>query len=118
MEEKSKLLSVLRRIARATRYIEWTKSEPDATRFCVAQYNRVLARLSEIEPAVGPLFTPLADTTSPEVIRMACRDVIAYFDVDDAFFVPSVPPAPPVFDFRCGSRSRRRGWTPFVMRCD
>ena len=117
-QETSKLLSVLRRIARATRYIEWTKPAPDAAQFCVAQYNRILARLSELEPTVAPLFTPLADTTSPEVIRMACRDVIAYFDVDDAAAVPDVPPVPPPFDLHCGSRSRRRGWAPFVVRCD
>ena len=117
-QEISKLVSVLRRIARATRYIEWTKPGADATQFCVSQYNRILTRLSEIEPAVAPLFTPLADTTSPEVIRMACRDLIAYFEVDDQPFVPPVPGVPPVFAFRCGRGSWRGGWSPFSTRCD
>ncbi|HEX6283822.1 MAG TPA: hypothetical protein VFZ71_03065 [Pyrinomonadaceae bacterium] len=116
-QEISKLLSVLRRIARATRYIEWTKPGPDATQFCVAQYNRILARLSELEPAVAPLFTPLADTTSAEVIRMACRDLVAYFEVDDAPPIPEIPPIPRVFGLGCGPRRRRR-WAPFVVRCD
>jgi hypothetical protein len=121
-QEIAKLVSVLRRIARATRYIEWTKPGPDATQFCVSQYNRILSRLTELEPAVGPLFTPLTDTTSAEVIRMACRDLIAYFEVDDvpfALHVPPVPPVPPVFDFGCRPRSRRKfRWAPFPVKCD
>jgi hypothetical protein len=122
-QEIEKLVSVLRRIARATRYIEWTKPGPDAAQFNVAQYNRILARLTEIEPAVGPLFPPLSDNTSPEVIRMACRDLIAYFEVEDwAAFVPPVPPLPPlppIIEFGCRPRSRRRWrWAPFAVRCD
>ena len=50
-QETVKLLNVLRRIARAAGYAAWNKSGPDATQFCVAQYNRVLTRLSELEPA-------------------------------------------------------------------
>jgi hypothetical protein len=119
-QEIAKLLNVLRRIARAARYIEWTRPGPDATQFCVAQYNRILARFREIEPAVEPLFTPLIDTTSPEVIRMACRDLIAYFEVEDPFSLPSVPlvpSLPPLINFGCGPRSRVRR-SPFSMRCD
>ena len=124
-QEIEKLVSVLRRVARATRYIEWTKPGPDATQFCVAQYNRILTRLTEIEPAVGPLFTPLTETTSPEVIRMACRDLIAYFGAEDVPFgppvppIPPVPPMPPIFNFGCRPRSRRRWrWAPFIVKCD
>ena len=68
-QETVKLLNVLRRIARAAGYAAWTKPGPDATQFCIAQYNRVLARLTELEPSVKPLFTPLTETASPEVIR-------------------------------------------------
>lgn len=115
-QEIAKLVSVLRRVARATRYIEWTKPEPDATQFCVAQYNRILSRLTELEPAVGPLFTPLAETTSPEVIRMACRDVIAYFEVED---LPFALPVRPMVHFGCKPRSRRKiRWAPFPVKCD
>lgn len=116
-QETVKLLNVLRRIVRAARYAEWTRSGPDATQFCVAQYNRVLARLSELEPAVKPLFTPLGDSASPEVIRMAARELLAYFEVDDAQ-VPAVPSVPPPLYFRCGPRRRRRGvWVPFTAKC-
>ena len=86
-KETVKLLNVLRRIARAAGYAAWTKAEPDATQFCVAQYNRVLARLSELEPAVKPLFTPLSESASAEVTRIAARELLAYFEVDEPEFV-------------------------------
>ena len=101
-QETVKLLNVLRRVARAAGYAGWTKAGPDATQFCVAQYNRVLARLSELEPAVKPLFTPLSESTSPEVTRMAARELLAYFEADE-------PEFPFVRRFHFGGRGRRRG---------
>ena len=118
-QEVGKLLNVLRRIARAARYAEWTRSGPDATQFCAAQYNRVLARLGELEPAIKPLFTPLSESASAEVIRMAARELHAYFEVDDETLFAPVPPIPPQFHFRCGPRKRRRRatWAPFFVKC-
>ena len=63
-KETVKLLNVLRRIARAAGYAAWVKSDPEAARFCVSQYNKVLARLTELESALKPLFTPLALRTT------------------------------------------------------
>src|SRR5436189_4024414 len=81
-KETVKLLNVLRRIARAAGYAAWVKADPEAARFCVSQYNKILLRLSEIEPAIKPLFTSLKDETSPEVVRIASRELLAYFDAD------------------------------------
>jgi hypothetical protein len=86
-QETVKLLNVLRRIARAAGYAAWTKATPDATQFCVAQYNRVLARLTELEPAIKTLFTPLGDSASPEVVRIAAKELLAYFEADEPDFV-------------------------------
>jgi hypothetical protein len=85
-KETVKLLNVLRRIARAAGYAAWVKSEPDAIRFCVSQYNRVLARLKELEPSIESVFTPLDDAASPEVTRIAARELLAYFEADTAEF--------------------------------
>src|SRR6476619_2355608 len=101
--ETVKLLNVLRRIARAAGYAAWTKSGTDATQFCVAQYNRVLARLTELEPAIKPLFTPLSEAASAEVIRIAARELLVYFEADEPEFVRG---------FYFGRGPRRRG-----MRC-
>jgi hypothetical protein len=81
-KETVKLLNVLRRIARAAGYAAWVKSEPETARFCLSQYNKILARLSELEPALKPLFVPLAEDASPEVTRIAARELLAYFEGD------------------------------------
>jgi hypothetical protein len=85
-KETTKLLNVLRRIARAAGYTAWIKATPEAASFCVTQYNKILARLTELEPALQPLFTPLPADTSPEVIRIAARELLAYFEADEPDF--------------------------------
>ena len=114
-QETVKLVNVLRRIARAAGYAVWTKAKPDATEFCAAQYNRVLARLSELEPAVKPLFTPLSESASAEVIRIAARDLLAYFEADEPELVRGLGRA---FHFGCGPRKARVKCVPITMTCD
>lgn len=82
-KETVKLLNVLRRIARAAGDAAWAKSNPEAARFCAGQYNKVLARLTELEPALARLFTTLNEEASPEITRMAARELLAYFEVDE-----------------------------------
>ena len=74
-----KLTNVLHRIVRAAGYAAWANAAPDAARFCASQYNKVLARLEVLEPAVKPLFAPLPESASPQVIRMAAGELAAYF---------------------------------------
>jgi len=118
-QETVKLLNVLRRIARAAGYAAWTKPGPDATQFCISQYNRVLARLGELEPAVKPLFTPLSDSASADVVRLAARELIAYFETEEpeSEFGRGFRPG---FYFRgCGPGGRRAARVPFTWnRCD
>ena len=78
--EVVKLTNVLHRIARAANYAAWSNAGPDAAKFCASQYNKVLARLEEIEPAVRPLFAPLPETASPHLIRLAAGELAAYFE--------------------------------------
>jgi hypothetical protein len=111
-QETVKLLNVLRRIARAAGYAAWTKSGTDATQFCAAQYNRVLMRLTEIEPAIKPLFTPLSESASAEVIRIAARELLAYFEADEPEFGRG-------FYFRrCGPRRARARCVPISVACE
>jgi len=114
-----KLLNVLRLTARAARYAEWTRSASEASQFCIVQYNRILARLSELEPAIKPLFPPLDETASPQVIRMAARELIAYFEVDEPRVSP-ISEIQPLMHLGCGPRHRRRRvrWVPFAVKCD
>jgi hypothetical protein len=114
-QETGKLLNVLRRIARAAGYLAWSKAGPEAIQFCVAQYNRVLARLGELEPSVKPLFTPLSDSASPEVIRIAARELLAYFEADEPEFVRGFVRS---FDIGCRPRRRRVRCVPIKVTCD
>ena len=78
--ETVKLVNVLRRIARSAAYSAWMRSDLETARFCAAQYNRVLRRLSELQPNLQNLFSQLTEDTSPEVTRIASRELIAYFE--------------------------------------
>jgi hypothetical protein len=78
--EVAKLISVLYRIASGAGYVARSGEEAAASWFCARQYNRVLARLTELEPAVAQAFTPLPENASPEVVRIAARELAAYFE--------------------------------------
>ena len=113
-KETVKLVNVLRRIARAAGYAAWIKSDPEAARFCASQYNRVLTRLLELEPDLKTIFAPLAHDVSPDVTRIAARELVAYFE-DEA----SEPQAWG-FAWGCGERSSRKKvrCIPISVRCD
>lgn len=79
-QEIAKLVNVLHKIARGAAFSSWVKREADAVKFCSAQYNRVLARLKELEPAIASLFSELSEDASPHITRMAAHDLAAYFE--------------------------------------
>jgi hypothetical protein len=103
--EIAKLINVLRRIARAAGHAGWSL-DADATRFCVNQYNKVVARLSELEPAVAALFTPLPETGSADVTRIAANELAAYFE-DEA---PEASAGMRGVRVRVHGCGRRRAW--------
>jgi hypothetical protein len=79
-KEIAKLVNVLRRTSRMALQSEWTGGSQDAAVYCVDQYNRVLARLKEIDPGVATVFDPLASGSSLTVAAMACRQLSAYYE--------------------------------------
>ena len=115
-QETRRLLNVLRRIARAAGYAAWVKADPTAATFCVNQYNKVLQRLSELEPGIKPLFVTLKEDSSPEVVRIASRELLAYFDADapEAFAWSFRGP----FAFGCHPRRSRVECFPRSVTCD
>ena len=110
-QEIAKLVNVLHRVARAAVYSSWVRTETEAVRFCVAQYNKVLARLKELEPAIASLYVGLAEDASPEVLRMAAQDLAAYFE--DEAGVRKPHRARPY----CGPRPVVFAWSPMSRRC-
>ena len=79
-KEWLKLINVLRRTSRMALQSEWTGGKEDAATFCTEQYNRVLARLKELDPNVGVIFEPLAASSSLTVVAMASRQLAAYYE--------------------------------------
>ena len=79
-KEIAKLVNVLRRTARMALQSEWTGGGKDTAAFCVEQYNRVLARLKEIDPDVGTVFDALPPGSGLTVAAMACRQLAAYYE--------------------------------------
>jgi hypothetical protein len=79
-KELTKLINVLRRTSRMAMQSEWTGSNQDAAAYCVEQYNRVLARLKEIDSSLSTLFDPLPAGSSLTIVAMACRQLAAYYE--------------------------------------
>ena len=79
-KEIAKLVNVLRRTSRMALHSEWTGGKEDSAAFCVEQYNRVLARLRQLDEAVGAVFDPLPAGSSLTVAAMACRQLAAYYE--------------------------------------
>ncbi len=79
-KELLKLINVLRRTSRMALQSEWTGGKEDAAAFCTEQYNRVLARLKEIDAGVGSVFDPLPAGSSLTVVAMASRQLAAYYE--------------------------------------
>ena len=79
-KELAKLINVLRRTARMALQSEWTGGGQDSAGFCAEQYNRVLARLKEIDANVSTIFEPLPAGSSLSVVAMACRQLAAYYE--------------------------------------
>lgn len=79
-KELAKLVNVLRRTSRMALQSEWTGGKEDAAAYCTDQYNRVLARLKELDPGVGAVFEPLPAGSSLTVVAMASRQLAAYHE--------------------------------------
>jgi hypothetical protein len=80
-KELVKLINVLRRTSRMALQSEWTGGgKEDAAAYCTEQYNRVLARLKEMDPGVGVVFEPLPSGSSLTVVAMASRQLASYYE--------------------------------------
>lgn len=79
-KELLKLINVLRRTSKMALQSEWTGGKEDAAAYCTDQYNRVLARLKEIDPGVGTVFEQLPAGSSLTVVAMASRQLAAYYE--------------------------------------
>lgn len=81
-KELLKLINVLRRTSRMASQAHWTgaDADKDAASFCADKYNRVLARLIQLDENLGAVFEPLPAESSLTVTAIACRQLSAYYE--------------------------------------
>ncbi|MGH9854641.1 MAG: hypothetical protein ACREBD_32825 [Blastocatellia bacterium] len=79
-QELKKLINVLHRTARAAVRVQWMNAGESEARFAVTQFNKILARLSELDPNIKTVFEPLAEGSSLTTVAMACRQVVSYYE--------------------------------------
>lgn len=79
-QELKKLINVLHRTARAAVRVQWMNVGEGEARFAVSQFNRILARLGELDPNSKIVFEPLAEDSSLTTVAMACRQVVSYYE--------------------------------------
>lgn len=79
-QELRKLINVLHRTARAASRVQWMDAGESEAKYAVAQFNRILARLVEIDPNISSVFAPLPEDSSLLTVAMACRQVVSYYE--------------------------------------
>jgi hypothetical protein len=79
-QELKKLINVLHRTARAATRLQWMNAGESESRFAVSQFNKILARLGELDPDIKNVFGPLADDSSLITVALACRQVVSYYE--------------------------------------
>jgi len=81
--EITRLMNVIRVTAKMAMRLSWmgkgAGAGPDAASFCAGQYNKVIARLHELNPQFAPFFQPLPENSSLSVTGMACRLLSSYY---------------------------------------
>ena len=78
-QELTKLVNVLRQTARVASQSDWAGSDNEAAEYCVAQYNRILKRLNELDSTGSTFFETLPEGSSLKVAAIACRQLAAYY---------------------------------------
>ncbi|MBS1809560.1 MAG: hypothetical protein JST84_15480 [Acidobacteria bacterium] len=79
-QELRKLINVLHRMTRTAARVQWMGAGENEARFAVSQYNKILARLSELDPNVKGVFDSLPEDATLTVVAMAARQVVSYYE--------------------------------------
>jgi hypothetical protein len=79
-QEIRKLINVLHRMTRTAARVQWMGAGEHEARFAVTQYNKILARLSELDANIKDVFDPLPDDSTLTVVAMAARQIVSYYE--------------------------------------
>ena len=76
-QELQRLAAVLHQIAHDAGCAILTRGPAETARFCTDQYNRVHARIAELDPALTTVFGPLPDEATIGQVRIVARALAA-----------------------------------------
>lgn len=79
-QEIRKLINVLHRMTRTAARVQWMGAGENEARFAVAQYNKILARLSELDPNIKGVFDSLPEDSTLTIVAMASRQIVSYYE--------------------------------------
>lgn len=79
-QEIRKLINVLHRMTRTAARVQWMGAGEHEARFAVTQFNKVLARLSELDANLKGVFDSLPEDSTLTVVAMAARQVVSYYE--------------------------------------
>ncbi len=75
--ELKRLAAVLHQIAHDAGCALLGRGASDSARFCAAQYNRIHARIAELDPDLSALFGALPEDASAGQVRIVARALAA-----------------------------------------
>jgi hypothetical protein len=78
--EAARLSNVISMSAKMAMGLSRWGADKEAVEYCVAQYNRILARLKELDPQFAPFFQAIPADSSANVAAMACRLLAGYYE--------------------------------------
>lgn len=79
-QEIRKLINVLHRMTRTAARVQWMGAGESEARFAVTQFNKILARLSELDVHLKGVFDPLPEDSTLTVVAMAARQIVSYYE--------------------------------------
>lgn len=79
-QEIRKLINVLHRMTRTAARVQWMGAGENEARFAVSQFNKILARLIELDPNIKGVFDPIADDSTLTIVAMAARQIVSYYE--------------------------------------
>lgn len=78
--EIRKLINVLHRMTRTAARVQWMGAGEHEARFAVSQYNKIIGRLSDLDPRIKGVFDQLPEDSTLTIVAMAARQVVSYYE--------------------------------------
>ncbi len=79
-QELKKLINVLHRMTRTAARVQWMGAGEHEAKFATTQYNKIIARLGDLDPNIKGVFDQLPEDSTLTIVAMAARQVVSYYE--------------------------------------